>query len=60
VTKDTETNDAETLKVSPREHRDGCPASRTETFPGRSASGAEVVVARCVDCGGQVVYGKEG
>jgi len=55
---DTETIDTETLKVPPREHRDGCPALRTETFPSRSASGPAAVVVRCVDCGGQAVYEK--
>lgn len=40
------------------EHAHGCPAGRTESYPVRRADGSDVVVVRCLDCGGQAIYEK--
>jgi hypothetical protein len=43
-----------------REHRAGCPAERIERYRERipatdKAPGREVVVTRCIDCGGHLI-----
>ncbi|MEX0993432.1 MAG: hypothetical protein WDZ37_05495 [Solirubrobacterales bacterium] len=40
------------LELPAREHADGCPAEREETFTRPEG----VVVVRCIDCGGQATY----
>lgn len=35
-----------------RDHREGCPAERTESYPATKPDGTTVTVSHCLDCGG--------
>lgn len=43
------------LTLPDHEHLAGCPAERVETFTVRRPDGRYAQVARCVECGGQVI-----
>lgn len=46
------------MTLPAREHQDGCPADREESFETRRPNGQVVVVTRCLLCGGQTVMPK--
>lgn len=47
------------VRVPAKEHQDGCPADREESFETKRPDGEVVIVARCLRCGGQTVQPKE-
>jgi hypothetical protein len=53
MAKENQMNDVE---LPAREHLDGCPAERIETFSATRPSGEKLVVVRCISCGGQAIY----